>query len=144
MRQLILCRPTSYCLNSENLLSTRRSVIKRPNNSARWKELGKSVLYDLRTTLRNCAVIGHILLQGITVRTPMRLFTLEIGVAQFRSVTKIAPKSSVLSVNKSLILDQSIQFDFRCGAKAIQCSVNGKPCLSKIPQHLTTHKAGFQ
>ena len=67
----------------------------------------------------------------------MRLFTLEIGVAQFRSVTKIAPKSSDLSVNKSLILDQSIQ-------KAIQCSVNGKPCLSKIPQHLTTHKAGFQ
>ena len=107
-------------------------------------ENAESVLYDLRTTLRNCAVIGHILLQGITVRTPMRLFTLEIGVAQFRSVTKIAPKSSVLSVNKSLILDQSIQFDFRCGAKAIQCSVNGKPCLSKIPQHLTTHKGGFQ
>ena len=73
----------------------------------------------------------------------MRLFTLEIGVAQFRSVTKIAPKSSVLSV-KSLILEQSIQFDFRCGAKAIQCSVNGKPSLSKIPLHLTTHKAGFQ
>ena len=37
-----------------------------------------------------------------------------------------------------------IQFDF-CGvAKAIQCSVNGKPSLSKIPPHSTTHKAGFQ
>ena len=52
----------------------------------------------------------------------MRLFTLEIGIAQIRSVTNIAPKSSVLSVNKSPILDQSIQFDFRCGVKAIQCS----------------------
>ena len=37
----------------------------------------------------------------------MRLFTLEIGVAQFRSVTKIAPKSPSLSVNKSPILDLS-------------------------------------
>ena len=37
----------------------------------------------------------------------MRLFTLEIGVAQFRSVTKMAPKSPVLSVNNSHILDLS-------------------------------------
>ena len=37
----------------------------------------------------------------------MRLFTLEIGVAQFRSVTKIVPKSPSLSVNKSPILDLS-------------------------------------
>ena len=81
-------------------------------------ENAESVLYDLRTTLQNCAVIGHILLQGIRVWTPMRLFTLEIGIAQIRTVTNIAPKSSVLFVNKSPILDQSIQFDFRCGVKA--------------------------
>ena len=37
-----------------------------------------------------------------------------------------------------------IQFDFRGVAKAIQCSVNGKPSLSKIPLHSTTHKASFQ
>ena len=78
------------------------------------------------------------------MNTYATLYFSRIVVAQFRSVTKIAPKSSVLSVNKSLILDQNVQFDFRCGAKAIQCSVNGKPCLSKIPHHLTTHKAGFQ
>ena len=65
------------------------------------------VLNDLRTTLQNCEVIGQTLLHGITVWTSMRLFTLEIGVAQFRSVTKMAPKSPVLSVNNSHILDLS-------------------------------------
>ena len=65
----------------------------------------ETVLNDLRTTLENCAVIGHTLLEGITVGTPMRLFSLEISVEQFRSVTKIGPKSPVLSMNKSLVLD---------------------------------------
>ena len=72
-----------------------------------WSNPRVTVLNDLRTTLQNCAVIGQTILQGITVWTSMRLFTLEIGVAQFRSVTKMAPKSPVLSVNNSHILDLS-------------------------------------
>ena len=72
-----------------------------------WSNPRVTVLNDLRTTLQNCVVIGQTLLHGITVWTSMRLFTLEIGVAQFRSVTKIAPKSPSLSVNKSPILDLS-------------------------------------
>ena len=89
--------------------------------------------------LWNYAVIGHTLLPGITVRTPIRLFTLDIGVAQFRSVTKLPPKSPFSCVNGS-----PSQYDFRGGAKAIQCSVNGKPSLGKILSHSTTDKAGAQ
>ena len=73
----------------------------------------------------------------------MRLFTLEIGVAQFRSVTKNRTKVTFL-VCEQKPYPRPIQFDFRGVAKAIQCSVNGKPSLSKIPPHSTTHKAGFQ
>ena len=49
----------------------------------------------------------------------MWLSTLEIGVAQPRSVTEIAPKSRFLCLNRS-----PIQYDFRAGAKDIQYSVN--------------------
>ena len=50
---------------------------------------------------------------------PMWLSTLEIGAAQLRSVTEIAPKSLLLCVNRS-----SIRYDFRAGAKAVQYDVN--------------------
>ena len=70
-------------------------------------ENAETVLKDLQTTLRNCTVIWHTPLSEITVWTPIRLYTLEIGVAQFRSVTKIAPKSPFFTVNKSPILDLS-------------------------------------
>ena len=42
---------------------------------------------------------------------------LEIGAAQLRPVTEIAPKSPFLCVNRS-----PIQYGFPAGAKAIQCS----------------------
>ena len=50
---------------------------------------------------------------------PMWLSTLEIGAAQLRSVTEIAPKSPFLCVNRSSIL-----YSFRAGAKATRHSVN--------------------
>ena len=50
---------------------------------------------------------------------PMWLSTLEIGAAQLRSVTEIAPKSPFLRVNRSPIL-----YSFRAGAKATRHSVN--------------------
>ena len=49
---------------------------------------------------------------------PMWLFTLEIGAAQLRSVTEIAPKSPFLRVNSPIL------YSFRAGAKAIWHSVN--------------------
>ena len=45
--------------------------------------------------------------------------TLEIGAAQLRSVTEIAPKSPSLCVNRS-----PIQYGFCAGAKAFRYSVN--------------------
>ena len=49
----------------------------------------------------------------------MQLSTLEIGAAQLRSVTEIAPKSPLLCVNRS-----PIRYGFRAGAKDIQYNVN--------------------
>ena len=45
--------------------------------------------------------------------------TLEIGAAQFRSVTEIAPPQLFLRVNKS-----TIRFGFRGGAKSIRYIVS--------------------
>ena len=45
--------------------------------------------------------------------------TFQIGAALLRSVREIAPKSSFLSVNRSLT-----RYDFGAGAKAIRLSVN--------------------
>ena len=59
----------------------------------------ETVLKDLRTTLRNCTVIGHKRLAGINFRDWRSTVS--------HSVTKIAPKSPVLCVNKSPILDLS-------------------------------------
>ena len=42
--------------------------------------------------------------------------TLEIGAAQLRSVTEIAPKSPFLSVNRS----PSVLYGFSAGAKALR------------------------
>ena len=49
----------------------------------------------------------------------MWLSTLEIGSAQLRFVTEIAPKSPFLCVNRS-----AIRYGLRAGAKAIQYGVN--------------------
>ena len=94
----------------------------------------ETVLKDLRTTLRNCTVIGHKRLAGINFRDWRSTVS--------HSVTKIAPRSPVLCVNKSPILDLSSMI--RGGTKAILYSVNGKPNLSKILPHSTTDKAGSQ
>ena len=49
----------------------------------------------------------------------MQLSTLEIGAAQLRSVTEIAPKSPFLCVNRS-----PIRYDLRGGATATPYGVN--------------------
>ena len=49
----------------------------------------------------------------------MCLSTLEIGAAQLRSVTEIAPTEPFLCVNRS-----AFRYDFRGNAKAIRKSVN--------------------
>ena len=60
-------------------------------------ESAETVLEDLQT---RCGITPWLdtLLPGIMVWTPIRPLTLEIGVAQFRSVTKIAPKSPFMCV----------------------------------------------
>ena len=54
--------------------------------------------------------------------------TFEIGAAQLRSVTEIAPKSPFLCVNRSLN-----RYDFRGGAKTIRHNVN--IALVTVPTH---------
>ena len=52
----------------------------------------------------------------------MWLSTLEIGAAQLRTVTEIAPKSPFLCVNRS-----PIRYGFRAGAKAVRYYMNTSP-----------------
>lgn len=109
LRQLILCvAPLLIAFwNLSILMEVSYKTSKQQYSMERTGKTLETVLNDLRTMLQNCAVIGHTLLERITVWTPMRLFSLEIGVEQFRSVTKIAPKLPVLSVNKCPVLDLS-------------------------------------
>ena len=54
----------------------------------------------------------------------MSRFTFEIGAAQLRSVTEIAPPQPFLCANRS-----PIRYGFRGGAKAIRYSVNTYPMI---------------
>ena len=119
------CYPLTY-----RKLQNFQTTVLNGNN---W-ENAETVLKDLRTTLRNWAVIGHKRLAGINFRDWRSTVS--------HSVTKIAPKSPVLCVNKSPILELSSMI--RGGAKAIRCRVNGKPSLSKRLSHSTTDKAASQ
>ena len=121
------CYPLTY----RKLQNFQTTVLDGKN----WENAETVQLEDLRKTLRNCTVIGHTRLAGINFRDWRSTVS--------HSVTKIAPKSPVLCVNKSPVLD--LFSTMICGgAKAIRCSANCKPSLSKIPPHSTTHKAGSQ
>ena len=56
----------------------------------------------------------------------MRRSTSEIGAAQLRSVTEIAPKSPFLYVNRS-----PIRYGFHIGARAIDCGFPELPANRK-------------
>ena len=62
--------------------------------------------------------------------------TFEIGSAQLRFVTEIAPLEQFLCVNRS-----PIRYDFRGGAKAIRCSVNTTLMTTCIYNALFFHSA---
>ena len=64
----------------------------------------------------------------------MWVSTFEIGGAQFRSVTEIAPKSPFLCVNRS-----PIRYGFRAGAKAIRHGVNKAQHSPKISRLVVPH-----
>ena len=85
------------------------------NNNVKCKVMFTLYRTDFRTATKSHPVSYEHL-------SDMRISTLEIGAAQLRSVTEIAPKSRFLCVNRN-----PIQYGFRAGAKAVWYHMNTYP-----------------